>query len=212
MNERGLFITVEGIEGVGKSTALDYVRDRLTRAGIETHQTREPGGTPAAERIRALLLDPGGESIPAVAELLLFFASRALNIRHCIRPALESGTWVLCDRFTDATRAYQVAGRGQLREQVETLAGWVQEGLEPDLTLLLDAPVSVGLERAGRRGARDRMESEQAPFYERVRTAYLELARAHSERFRVIDASGDLQSVRVQLDAAMDPYLDNNSL
>ena len=209
MSARGRFITVEGIEGVGKSTNIAYLTRLLERRGIEVVTTREPGGTQAAERIRDLLLEHGNEDIPAVAELLLFFAARSLNLHNAVRPALASGRWVICDRFTDASRAYQGAGRGLDRERIDTLADWVQDGLEPDLTLLLDAPVAVGFGRASRRGHSDRMESEKSAFYERVRQAYLELARKEPGRIKVIDASGSLDAVQEQIDAAVGPLFSN---
>jgi dTMP kinase len=209
---RGRFITVEGAEGVGKSTNIDYLTGVLEARGIDVVTTREPGGTPVAEKIRDLLLEHGDERVPETAELLLFFAARALNLANTVRPALERGQWVICDRFTDATRAYQGAGRGLDRDRIDTLADWVQEGLEPDLTLLLDAPVGIGLDRASRRGEADRMESEQVAFYERVRSAYLDLARSEPARITVIDASGDLASVQQQLDRALAVLLAKNEL
>ena len=201
---RGKFITVEGIEGVGKSTNIEFLSALIAQRGYEVVLTREPGGTPLAERIRALLLEHGDEPLPDTAELLLFFASRSVHVQNMIRPAIEAGKWVICDRFTDASRAYQGAGRGQDRDRIDALAAWVQDGLEPDVTLLLDAPASVGMSRARRRGAADRLESEELSFYERVRQAYLELADAHPERFVVIDASGDLGAVQAAIVAAVD--------
>ena len=203
MATRGRFITVEGIEGVGKSTNLDFIQHELERRGIEVVRTREPGGTPAAERIRQVLLELGDEVIPDVGELLLFFASRSLNLENAIKPALDAGKWVLCDRFTDATRAYQGAGRGLDMAQINTLAEWVHDGVDPDLTLLLDAPVEVGFARVSARGAVDRMESEQSEFYERVRAGYLSLAEAEPDRFAVIDASQSLKAVQADIRAAL---------
>ena len=141
----GKFITVEGIEGVGKSSNVEFLAELIRARGYEVVTTREPGGTPLAERIRAMLLEHGDEPLPDVAELLLFFASRALHIANLIRPALAEGKWVICDRFTDASRAYQGAGRGLVGQRIETLADWVHDGLQPDMTLLLDAPASVGM-------------------------------------------------------------------
>ena len=211
MSERGRFITIEGIEGVGKSTNLDFVTDYLREQGKQVVVTREPGGTAGAERIRELLLEHGEESIPAIAELLLFFAARSLNIDNLIRPALVRGAWVVCDRFTDATRAYQGGGRGIDRDLIEALAERVHEGLQPDLTLLLDAPVGIGMRRATRRGAADRMEIEQTSFYERVRAVYLDLAAAYPERICVIDASAGIDDVQRQIRLAMAPLLSNKS-
>ena len=203
MTARGKFITIEGIEGVGKSTNLDFVQSVLEDRGREVVRTREPGGTPSAERIRQVLLELGDESIPDIAELLLFFAARSLNLENLIRPALATGQWVLCDRFTDATRAYQGAGRGLDRERIDTLAGWVHDGLEPDLTLLLDAPVEVGFARIAARRSVDRMESEARAFYERVRAGYLDLAAANPARFAVIDAAQSLANVQNDIRAAL---------
>lgn len=200
---RGRFITVEGIEGVGKSTNLDFIQTELESRGIEVVRTREPGGTPAAERIRQVLLELGDETIPDIGELLLFFASRALNLENAIRPALAAGRWVLCDRFTDATRAYQGAGRGLDIARIDTLAEWVHDGVDPDLTLLLDAPVEVGFARVSARGATDRMESEQSDFYERVRAGYLALAAAEPKRFAVIDAAQSLDAVQAAIREAI---------
>lgn len=201
---RGLFITVEGVEGVGKSTNIDFMLDRLSAAGIRVLQTREPGGTPMAERIRDMLLQHGDEPLPDLAELLLFFAARSLNIENAIKPALAAGTWVICDRFTDASRAYQGAGRGLGLERIELLADWVHGDLNPDRTLLLDAPAQIGMQRAGRRSDADRLESEKLPFYERVRAQYLGLAQAEPERFAVIDASRDLAAVQQEIGREID--------
>ena len=203
MAARGKFITVEGGEGVGKSTNIEYLAGLIEARGYKVCRTREPGGTPLAERIRGLLLEHGDEPLPDIAELLLFFASRALNIDNTIRPALAAGEWVLCDRFTDASRAYQGAGRGLDAQRIDTLAEWVQEGLTPDLTLLLDAPAEVGMGRAGRRGTADRMEVEQASFYSRVRDGYLQLAAAEPQRFAVVDASQELAAVEADIARAM---------
>jgi len=205
---RGKFLTVEGIEGVGKSSNVAFVASLIEARGYPVATTREPGGTPMAEKIRALLLEHGDEALPDTAELLLFFAARSLHINNLIRPSLAAGQWVICDRFTDASRAYQGAGRGLDTDKIETLADWVHEGLQPDLTLLLDAPASVGLGRAERRGAADRLESEQRSFYERVREAYLALARAAPDRFAVIDASADLAAVQAQIRPVVDRLID----
>ena len=206
---RGKFITVEGIEGVGKSTNIEFLSTLIETRGHEVVRTREPGGTPMAERIRAMLLTHGDEPLPDTAELLLFFAARSLNINNRILPALDAGQWVICDRFTDASRAYQGAGRGLDRQQIDTLAAWVQDGLQPDITLLLDAPASVGMKRAERRGEADRLESEQQSFYERVRDAYLTLAVEEPGRFSVVDASADLESVQQEIASAMEPLFSN---
>ena len=204
---RGKFITVEGIEGTGKSTNLDFVSGLIDASGYEVLRTREPGGTPMAEKIRQLLLDRGQEPLPPVAELLLFFAARSLHLRNTIQPALDEGKWVLCDRFTDASRAYQGGGRELGADRVETLAEWVLDGLEPDLTLLLDAPAEVGMQRAAARGEGDRMDNEELAFYRRVREAYLQLAEVHRDRFVVIDASRPLEQVQVAIADVIEPLL-----
>lgn len=205
MSARGRFVTVEGGEGVGKSTNIDFLCALIRGRGFDVLATREPGGTPAAERIRELLLGPIDEPMPDTAELLLFFAARSLHVENVIRPALARGTWVVCDRFTDATRAYQGAGRGLDRERIEQLAAWVHGDLAPDLTLLLDAPVELGRGRAQRRGDADRLEGEQAAFHSRVREAYLAQAQREPERFQVIDASGPLDRVQADIAAALQP-------
>jgi len=199
----GKFITVEGIEGVGKSTNIDHLSALIEQRGIEVVRTREPGGTPMAERIRGLLLEHGEEPLPDTAELLLFFAARSLHVNNTIRPALQAGKWVVCDRFTDATRAYQGDARGLDMGRINTLAQWVHEGLEPDVTLLLDAPADIGMGRAEKRGAADRLESEKITFYERAREGYLTLARAEPERFAVIDASQPLAAVKADIERVL---------
>lgn len=200
---RGRFITVEGIEGVGKSTNIEFLSKLIEDRGIEVVRTREPGGTPMAERIRELLLEHGEEPMTDIAELLLFFAARSQHIHNTIKPALRAGKWVVCDRFTDASRAYQGSGRGLKRETIDALANWVHEGVQPDLTILLDAPPEVGMDRAGRRGAADRLEMEKTDFYSRVRSGYLALAESEPERFAVIDASRPLERVQAEIgDAA----------
>ena len=193
---RGRFITIEGIEGTGKSTNIEFVTDLIKSHGFNVITAREPGGTPMAEQIRELLLEHRQEALPPIAELLLFFASRSLLLNNSVIPALDNGTWVVCDRFTDATRAYQGSGRGLETEYIEALATWVQEGLEPDLTILLDAPAEIGIERTRRRGKGDRMDNQELAFYERVRVGYLKLAEANHERFVIVDASQVLDTVQ----------------
>ncbi|ALP53359.1 thymidylate kinase [Candidatus Tenderia electrophaga] len=196
----GLFITVEGIEGVGKSTNMEYVHEALLAAGIQVVLSREPGGTPLGEKIRALLLDHTNERITADTELLLMFAARAQHIAEVIRPALAQGKWVLCDRFTDATYAYQGGGRGIDMARIAALEQWVQGELRPDATLLLDAPVGVGLARAaGRAQQADRFEREQQAFFIKVRQAYLDMASQAPGRYCVIDAAQPLEQVKIQL-------------
>ncbi|HEX22028.1 MAG TPA: dTMP kinase [Chromatiales bacterium] len=201
----GLFITLEGGEGAGKSTQLAYIRQRIEAADIPLHVTREPGGTPLAEQIRALLLDHREESMASDTELLLMFAARAQHLAQLIHPALARGEWVLCDRFTDATYAYQGGGRGIDFARIAVLEDWVQGELRPDLTLLLDLPVEVGMARAGQRGDLDRFEREQRDFFEHVRAAYLARAEQEPQRFRIIDASQDITGVQRQIDAVLTP-------
>lgn len=205
MNRRGRFITLEGGEGVGKSTNLDWVCEWLNERGIEVVRTREPGGTPRAEAIRTLLLDPAPqEPLDDDAELLLVFAARAQHLARVIRPALARGAWVVCDRFTDATFAYQGGGRGLDRQRIATLETLVQRGLTPDLTLLLDMPVDAAQERVDHRlgqegGQRDRFERERLAFFQAVRDAYLARAAAEPARVAVIDASRPLSAVQAEL-------------
>jgi dTMP kinase len=199
MTARGLFITVEGGEGVGKSTNIAYLQQQLAAQGVELLVTREPGGSALGERIRQLLLAVDAEEIDAMAELLLVFAARAQHISTLIEPALAAGKWVLCDRFTDATYAYQCGGRGIDPGAVSALEQLVQGELRPDCTLLLDAPVSTGMARAQGRGELDRFEREELAFFERVRRTYLELAETSSGRYRIIDASQSLENVQQQL-------------
>lgn len=196
---RGRFITLEGGEGVGKSTNLQFVKAWLETRGIVPVVTREPGGTGIAEKIRAILLEKADEPLSEQAELLLVFAARAQHIRRVILPALQSGQWVLCDRFTDATYAYQGAGRRLDVATIAWLENCVQGGLRPDLTLLLDAPVEIGMRRARRRGAADRFEAERAEFFERIRQCYLSRAAQAPERYRVVDASRPLADVQGSL-------------
>lgn len=204
---RGKFITIEGGEGVGKSTQIAALRDLLQSRGLEVILTREPGGTPRAERIRELLLETNDEPMPLTCELLLVFAARALHIETVIGPALQRGAWVVCDRFTDATYAYQGGGRGIDAAHIAQLERLVQGSLRPDLTLLLDAPVDVGAARVNARnnngGTHDRFEREQREFFERVRRVYLERARGEPDRFVVIDATQDRDKVALALRAAL---------
>lgn len=195
----GKFITLEGAEGVGKTTNREFIRRCIEESGRAVIVTREPGGTPLAEQIRSLLLECREEGMTSDAELLLMFAARAEHLARVIRPALEAGEWVLCDRFTDATYAYQGGGRGIANQRIAALEEWVQGALRPDLTLLLDLPVAEGLQRAGQRSVPDRFESEQAAFFERVRQAYLVLAQQYPARYRVIDAAQSLETVQKRI-------------
>lgn len=199
--ETGKFITFEGIEGVGKSTNIAHLTRTLESRGHSVLTTREPGGTPMAERIRDMVAEHGDEAMPDIAELLLVFASRALHVNNVIEPALAAGTWVICDRFTDSSRAYQGGGRGLPLQDINLLASWVHGDLRPDLTILLDAPVETGMGRAGRRGSPDRFETERHEFFMRVRQTYLQLAEAEADRFVVVDATQNLDAVQQAIEA-----------
>ncbi len=196
---RGKFITLEGGEGVGKTTNLHFIKDYIEEHSIPVVVTREPGGTPLAEKIRQLLLDNDSEAVSETAELLLIFAARAQHIKHVIEPALAQGTWVICDRFTDATYAYQGGGRNMRISTIEALENWVQGSLRPDLTILLDAPVEIGLERARQRSDFDRFESEKTNFFEQVRRAYLLQLELNPQRIKLIKANQPLIDVQKAL-------------
>ncbi|HVV98630.1 MAG TPA: dTMP kinase [Rhodanobacteraceae bacterium] len=202
----GRLITIEGGEGAGKSTVLDAIRERLTHHGIDVVVTREPGGTVLGEAVREIVLDPVRRNLCAESELLLMFAARAQLVRELIRPALDAGQWVVSDRFTDASYAYQGAGRGQPEARIAELEAWAA-GIRPDLTLLLDLPIAEGLARAGGRGRADRIELESADFFERVRAAYRARAAAESGRFRVIDATRGIDDVRAAVCEAIDAFV-----
>jgi dTMP kinase len=204
----GLFITLEGPEGAGKSTNRDYIAERLREAGRDVQLTREPGGTPLGERIRELLLTPTEEPMAVDTELLLMFAARAQHIEQVIRPALARGAVVLCDRFTDATYAYQGGGRGISVSRIATLEAFVQGSLRPDLTLVFDLPVETGLARAAARGRLDRFEQEARSFFEAVRQAYLARAAADPQRYEIIDASLPLADVQAGLQAGLPRWLE----
>lgn len=198
----GRFLTIEGIEGVGKSTQVTRLSDRLRERGIAHVVTREPGGTPLAERIREIVLDSRGEAVPPIAELLLMFAARAVHVANHIEPNLRAGRWVLCDRFVDATYAYQGGGRRLSKDTVRQLEVMVLGARRPDLTILLDAPVELALQRAMHRNAgaaTDRFESERSEFFERVRAAYCERAAAEPDRIEVLDAGQSVEQVAAQI-------------
>ena len=195
-----LFITLEGTEGVGKTSNMEFIKSMLKEKGIEFVETREPGGTPLGEALRAMLLGEDFKGMSDDTELMLMFAARAEHVAQVIKPALDKGQWVLCDRFTDATYAYQGGGRQLDIKRIEGLENWVLGELRPDLTILLDAPISVGRERAGKRSAPDRFEQERDGFFNRVRDTYLSRAKAEPQRMKVVDASGDLQSVEKQIE------------
>lgn len=205
---KGFFITLEGPEGAGKSTNREHLAQRLRERGFEVVLTREPGGTPLAERIREILLAPTDEPMSSDAELLLVFAARAQHLARIIRPALARGAVVICDRFTDATYAYQGGGRGLSYQRIEQLEHFVQGEMRPDLTLIFDLPVEVGLSRAAARGRLDRFEQEGLTFFESVRSAYLERAQHAPERYRVIDAGRSLSAVQQDLDSLLPELLE----
>ncbi|MFT7388333.1 MAG: dTMP kinase [Candidatus Endobugula sp.] len=210
MNTRtqGKFLTIEGTEGVGKSTNVAFIQSYLKKQGIDIITTREPGGTPLAEEIRDLLLNNRDEKMDETAELLLVFAARAQHLQTVILPALKQGQWVLCDRFTDATYAYQGGGRGLDIQLIELLEQKIQGNVRPDLTLLLDIDVSFGLARAGQRGELDRFENERVDFFERVRQSYLARASAHPQRYGIVDASQPLSEVQRQIVACLQQFLE----
>ncbi len=202
---KGFFLTIEGSEGVGKSTALKFIQDYLTRAEKKFIVTREPGGTDIAEKIRHILLTPNAaETMLPETELLLMFACRMQHVQQVILPALSKGLWVVSDRFVDASFAYQGGGRGIDISRIEFLEKWLLQGLKPDLTLLLDAPVQIGLERAKHRGPEDRIEQEKAAFFEGVRQGYLKRMQQDKKRFRLIDATAPLETVQAELKKILD--------
>ncbi|WP_027331219.1 dTMP kinase [Marinimicrobium agarilyticum] len=203
MNQ-GRFITVEGTEGVGKSTNLAFIQQWLEAQGHKVLVTREPGGTPMAEEVRALLLTPREEPVAPTAELLLIFAARAQHLEQVVKPALAAGTWVLCDRFTDSTYAYQGGGRGFDQSAIAELEALVQGDLRPDLTLILDIDVQTGLARASARSEPDRFEGEAVAFFERVRAVYRDLAARAPERYRIVDAGSPLERVQGDIRAILE--------
>lgn len=207
----GKFITLEGGEGAGKSTALAFIAQVIRDQDIELVLTREPGGTPLGEQLRALLLDHKNDLMCDDTELLLMFAARAQHLAQVIEPALLDGKWVLCDRFTDATYAYQGGGRGIDMQRISQLEQWVQGERRPDLTVLLDVPVEIGMQRVTTReetqGQRDRFERERHSFFEKVRQTYLDRAQQYPEQFRIIDASQSLDKVQQQLREVLTAYI-----
>ena len=204
----GKFITVEGGEGAGKTTQLAFMRAYLEQAGRRVTLTREPGGTPLGEEIRALLLGHRHDGMALATETLLMFAARAEHLERVIRPALATGHWVLCDRFTDATYAYQGGGRGLPAQRIAILEDWAQGTLRPDLTLVFDLPVEMGLERVGRRGAADRFEREEKAFFERIRAVYLDRARRHPDRYRIVNADRPVEAVRAEVETILAGWLE----
>jgi len=210
--ERGKFISIEGIEGVGKSTNIKVLVERIEAAGHRVLTTREPGGTPLAEDIRDIVQHRSDEPIPEIAEVLLIFAARSLNVNNVILPALEAGTWVISDRYTDSSRAYQGGGRGIPMETINRLADWVHGDIWPDLTILLDAPVEIGMQRTDKRGERDRFEQERHDFFQRVRECYLQLAATDPSRFVIIDTTQSIDDVGAEVTAVAEQLLSNISL
>ncbi len=200
------FITLEGIEGVGKTSNLLFIKELLELSGQECVVTREPGGTPLGEALRGLLLSHSDENMSADAELLMMFAARAEHLNKVIRPALNNNKTVLCDRFTEATYAYQGGGRQLDVNKISNLEQWVQGDLRPDLTIILDAPVEIGRARAGKRSEPDRIEKEQDDFFQRVREAYIDLANQHPYRICLIDASLELKDVQKQIQKKLIEY------
>lgn len=207
LSSKGLFLTLEGGEGVGKSTNLELLAEILTQHDIEFVRTREPGGTALAERIRELLLATEEEPVQPLTELLLVFAARAQHIETVIAPALLGGKWVLCDRFTDATYAYQGGGRGMDVDVIQQLELLVQKQLQPDLTILLDIDPRIGMQRAQQRGQLDRFEQESAKFFSAVRAAYLARANSHASRFQIIDAAQPLDKVQDDLRGMLESFI-----
>jgi dTMP kinase len=204
---KGKFLTLEGVEGVGKTTNLNFIANYLEQAGKTIVTTREPGGTLIAEQIRALLLDHNDESLCNESELLLMFAARAQHLNNVIIPALEQGKWVVCDRFTDATYAYQGGGRHFNMDDIAWIERFVQKGLSPDKTVLLDLSVEIGLKRAASRSEPDRFESEKRPFFEDVRQVYIDRAAAEPDRFCVVDASQTIEQVQNDIMICLDEVL-----
>lgn len=204
---KNYFITVEGIEGAGKSTAINYIRQLFTSQNVPHVFTREPGGTEIAEDIRKIFLTQHHEAMCENTELLLMFAGRAQHLAQVIKPALAEGKTVLCDRFTDATYAYQGGGRGIPAERIAIIENWVQAGAQPDLILLLDVPVDIGLNRIKKRSNHDRIEREQIQFFNRVRAAYLQRAVQDPKRYKIIDASQSLAQVQKQLQDVLSAYI-----
>lgn len=208
--QQGKFITLEGSEGCGKTTNMAYIEQLLNDAGVELVVTREPGGTPLGETIREILLDSSQTAMSEDTELMLMFAARAQHMHEKIKPALDAGKWVLCDRFVDATYAYQGGGRGLSLERINALDNWVLDGFKPDLTLYLDISVEQGLKRAEARAELDRFEREKLDFFERVRSGYLDRVSADPERFRVVDASEPLEPVQQSINSHINQFLNKN--
>ncbi len=204
---QGMFVTLEGVEGAGKSTLMSYIAEIFTDSGREVIQTREPGGTKTGEQIRNILLDSKNVGVTDDTELMLMFAARAQHISEIIHPALANGSVVLCDRFTDASYAYQGGGRGIDEKRIQILEDWVQQGLKPDLTLLFDLDVETGLRRAGKRSEADRFEKEEIGFFEKIRNNYLQRAKNEPDRFRIIDSSQSFENVKQQIQDILKEFI-----
>lgn len=207
VKSKAKFVSIEGIEGAGKTTALKFIVEWLQKQQLSHVVTREPGGTPIAEAIRHVLLGHYEEMMSPDTELLLMFAGRAQNISHVILPALRRGQWVVSDRFTDASFAYQGGGRGVPKKHIDELASWVQGSLHVDVTFLLDVPADIGISRVESRGARDRIESEGLEFFNRVRETYLKLAKEYPDRFCVIDSTQPLKTVQIAIESRLNTLL-----
>ena len=205
--KKGLFITLEGIEGAGKSTVVDFIEDFLTKEGHDVIKTREPGGTVIGEQIREILLKNENYTLTYDTELLLVFSARAQHIQEVILPALSSGKTILCDRFTDASYAYQGGGRGIDESRINLLEKWVQGDLRPTLTLLFDLDVSIGMQRTKKRSDADRFEREEIIFFEKIRNTYLERAKKEPQRFRIINAASSLENVKEQIVTILKDFL-----
>lgn len=203
---RGKFITLEGSEGVGKTTSLNYIKELIESKGHKVLVTREPGGTPLAEDLRATLLANRQEVVEPEAELLMMFAARAQHVNQIIKPALENGDWVLCDRFVDASYAYQGGGRGLSFSRINEIEQWTLQGFAPDLTLLLDMSVEEGMARTRQRGTPDRFETEKTEFYQRIREAYLQRASQYSERIHIVDAAPEVEQVQLSIKALLQEF------
>jgi dTMP kinase len=210
LSKSARFISIEGVEGVGKTTNLKFISEFFSQSGIPLYCTREPGGTPLAEQIRHLLLHNDSEKIDQMTELLLMFAARAQHVAHVIQPALERGEWVLCDRFTDSSFAYQGGGRGIAMETIEGLESLALKNFKPDYTIILDLPVSLGLERARTRSEKDRFEQEDLAFFERVRAVFLDRARVNPDRYCIIDTTQPLEEVQAELHRVLSRYVLNS--
>ncbi len=206
-NKAGLFITTEGIEGVGKSSHIPLIEQFFTDNGWSVLVTREPGGTPLGESLRSLLLEHKKLSICDDSELLMMFAARAEHLAQVIKPALQAGKCVICDRFTDSTFAYQGGGRGIPQQKIAVIEEWVQGALQPDLTLLFDAPVGIALARAAKRSAKDRIEDQALSFFEKVRQSFLQRAADYPERFRLIDAKKTYMQVETELRVVLQDFI-----